>query len=41
MRRVENKVVPRLSINADGSVNDAEQIEAEPSCYFEQGEGSQ
>ncbi|MCG7894458.1 MAG: energy transducer TonB [Candidatus Thiodiazotropha taylori] len=36
MRHVEGKVVLRFTINPDGSVSDAEVIEAEPVGYFEQ-----
>jgi protein TonB len=36
MRHVEGKVVLRFTINPDGSVSDAEVIEAEPAGYFEQ-----
>jgi protein TonB len=36
MRHVEGKVVLRFTINPDGSVSDAEVIEADPPGYFEQ-----
>ncbi|MCG8123824.1 MAG: energy transducer TonB, partial [Candidatus Thiodiazotropha taylori] len=36
MRHVEGKVGLRFTINPDGSVSDAEVIEAEPVGYFEQ-----
>jgi protein TonB len=36
MRHVEGKVVLRFTINPDGSVSNAEVIEAEPPGYFEQ-----
>jgi protein TonB len=36
MRHVEGKVVLRFTINPDGSVSDAEVVDAEPTGYFEQ-----
>lgn len=36
MRHIEGKVVLRFTINPDGSVSDAEIVEADPPGYFEQ-----